>query len=118
MTGITKFSQMSIFSELNNIKNISMLESYSAVCGITGEEILNYMSEGVDKIAGKMKITREESLQRIKTMYDGYHFTWPSPDIYNPFSLVNAFADGKRGYHCGLKYTHEGFSIVMVCLRL
>ena len=95
LTGITKFSQLSIFSELNNIKNISMDEPYAAICGITGNEILTQMKKDVDRLAVKLNITAEEVLFKLKENYDGYHFTYPSPDIYNPFSLLNAFADGK-----------------------
>ena len=93
LTGITKFSQLSIFSELNNIKNISMDEPYAAICGITEEEIKEQMSYDLDLLAEKMQITRDEVLAKLKENYDGYHFTWPSPDIYNPFSLLNAFAN-------------------------
>ena len=95
LTGITKFSQLSIFSELNNIKNISMDEPYSAICGITEEEMLTQMSDDLDLLAQKMKVPRNEAIAKLKDNYDGYHFAWPSPDIYNPFSLLNAFADGK-----------------------
>ena len=95
LTGITKFSQLSIFSELNNIKNISMLPEYAAICGITEEEMATQMDEDLDILAGRMGISREETVQKLKDNYDGYHFTWPSPDIYNPFSLLNAFADGR-----------------------
>ena len=95
LTGITKFSQLSIFSELNNIKNISMDEPYAAICGITEKEIKEQMSYDLDLLAEKMQITRDEVLVKLKENYDGYHFTWPSPDIYNPFSLFNAFNDGK-----------------------
>ena len=95
LTGITKFSQLSIFSELNNIKNISMNESYAAICGITENEILVQMKDDVVALAQKLEATSEEVLAKLKENYDGYHFTYPSPDIYNPFSLLNAFADGK-----------------------
>ncbi len=95
LTGITKFSQMSIFSALNNIKNISMDKEYASLCGFTEEEILSQMPQGIDYIAQEQGITREEALSRVKVMYDGYHFTWPSPDIYNPYSLLNAFTDGE-----------------------
>lgn len=95
LTGITKFSQLSIFSELNNIKNISMDESYAAICGISEEEIRTYMQEDVEEFSKKLKITSEEVLAKLKERYDGYHFTYPSPDIYNPFSLLNAFMDRK-----------------------
>ena len=97
LTGITKFSQLSIFSELNNIENISMDEAYAAICGITEEEMQTQMSTDLDLLAGKMKLTRDALLAKLKNNYDGYHFTWPSPDIYNPFSLLMAFAKGKAG---------------------
>ena len=93
LTGITKFSQLSIFSELNNINNISMLKPYAAICGITEEEMLTQMAEHIDHLAMVLGCTREETIEQLKRKYDGYHFTWPSPDIYNPFSLLNAFAN-------------------------
>ena len=91
LTGITKFSQLSIFSELNNIKNISMLPEYAAICGITEEEIATQMDEDLDILAGRLNVNCEEVVKKLKAHYDGYHFTWPSPDIYNPFSLLNTF---------------------------
>ena len=95
LTGITKFSQLSIFSELNNIKNISMDEPYAAICGITEEEMLGQMRGYISRLASKLGITHDEAVQKLKDKYDGYHFTWPSPDIYNPYSLLNAFVDMK-----------------------
>ncbi len=97
MTGITKFSQLSIFSELNNIKNISMDDPYAGVCGITKEEMLTQMSDDIDALAAKLELSREDTIRELTDMYDGYHFTWPSPDVFNPFSLLNCFADGKLG---------------------
>ena len=97
LTGITKFSQLSIFSELNNIKNISMDEPYAVICGISEDEIRLQMKDDLGGLAKKLEITPEEALMKLKENYDGYHFTSPSPDIYNPFSLLNAFADGKFG---------------------
>ena len=93
LTGITKFSQLSIFSELNNLKNISMLPDYAGVCGITLDEMLTAMSDYIDDFAEAQEITREEAIAGLKQQYDGYHFTWPSPDIFNPYSLLNAFQD-------------------------
>lgn len=93
LTGITKFSQLSIFSELNNLKNISMNPDYAAVCGITKEEMLARMSDYIDDYAGYQQITRDEAEEELRMQYDGYHFTWPSPDVFNPFSLLNAFQD-------------------------
>ena len=94
LTGITKFSQLSIFSELNNLKNISMLTDYAGVCGITKEEMLTQMTDYLDDFAEAQQTTREGAIAGLKRQYDGYHFTWPSPDIFNPFSLLNALQDG------------------------
>lgn len=95
ITGITKFSQLSIFSELNNIKNISMDEPYAGICGITKDELLTQMSNDIDRLAAKLSLTREETINQLKENYDGYHFTIPGPDVFNPYSLLNCFADGK-----------------------
>ncbi len=95
LTGITKFSQLSIFSELNNISNISMLKPYAAICGITEEEMLGQMGGHIDRLASELGLSRDEAVRKLKEKYDGYHFTWPSPDIYNPFSLLNAFANNE-----------------------
>lgn len=95
LTGITKFSQLSIFSELNNIKNISMDEEYAGICGITTEEMLSQMDSDINILAEKQGLTKEQTIEKLKEHYDGYHFTWPSPDVFNPFSLLNCFADRK-----------------------
>ena len=93
ITGITKFSQLSIFSELNNLKNISMNPRFAAICGITEDELLTQMSDYIDEFADNKGKSREEVIMSLKRQYDGYHFTWPSPDIYNPFSLLNSVQD-------------------------
>lgn len=95
LTGITKFSQLSIFSELNNINNISMDEEYAGVCGITEDELYSEMSEDIDSLASKLELTREKTIEELKYNYDGYHFTWPSQDIFNPYSLLNCFSKQK-----------------------
>ena len=95
LTGITKFSQLSIFSELNNIDNISMDAQYADICGITEEEMRTQMDADLEAFAAKLHTDKEGLLAQLKTNYDGYHFTWPSPDIYNPYSLFNAFNKGK-----------------------
>lgn len=92
MTGITKFSQLSIFSELNNITNVSMDEPYAGICGITKDELLTQMSDDIDELAVKLELSREETVSELKRNYDGYHFSWPSPDVFNPYSLLNCFA--------------------------
>ena len=97
LTGITKFSPMSIYSDLNNLTNISMDEEYAGICGITEEELTAQLADYVDAIADNQGKTHEEALRQLKQNYDGYHFSWPSPDIFNPFSLLTAFAKRKIG---------------------
>lgn len=95
ITGITKFSQLSIFSTLNNLKNISMLPKYSAVCGITETELTTCMAEDIRQMAEAFRCTPEEMHAKLKQQYDGYKFSEESEEIYNPFSLMNAFGDNK-----------------------
>ncbi len=95
LIGITKFSQLSIFSELNNVKNVSMDEPYAGICGITKEEMLTLMGDDINELATKQGISREDVILKLTEQYDGYHFAWPSPDVFNPFSLLNCFGDGK-----------------------
>ena len=93
LTGITKFSQMSIFSELNNLTNISMDTEYAGICGITEEELTAQLADYVEAIADNQGKTHDEVLRQLKQNYDGYHFSWPSPDIFNPYCLLNALSD-------------------------
>ena len=93
LTGITKFSQMSIFSELNNLKNFSMMPEYAGICGITEEELTGQLSDYVDALAENLNLTHQQAVELLGKHYDGYHFCWPSPDIFNPYSLLNALSD-------------------------
>ena len=97
LTGITKFSQVSIFSELNNITNVSMRDDYAGICGITKEELLTQMSEDIDALAEAQGISREETIAKLKENYDGYHFSPASPDVFNPYSLLNCFDEKHFG---------------------
>ncbi len=97
LTGITKFSQLSIFSGLNNITNISMNDEYAGICGITKEELLSQMSEDIEELAQSQELTTEETVRELKDNYDGYHFSALSPDVFNPFSLLNCFAQKEFG---------------------
>ena len=97
LTGITKFSQLSIFSELNNITNISMNDDYAGICGITKEELLENMSEDIDMLAKANGLSREDAIAKLKEHYDGYHFSGISPDVFNPYSILNCFAERKFG---------------------
>ena len=93
ITGITKFSQLSIFSTINNIKNVTMLPRFSAICGFTEQEVKEVFREDISLMADVFGCTPEEMFQKIKLRYDGYHFAGVSEDIYNPFSLLNALGD-------------------------
>ena len=97
LTGITKFSQLSIFSELNNIKNVSMEPEFADICGISKEELIGQLGDYIDAMAEANGCTHEKMLEELAYRYDGYHFTWPSPDIFNPFSIINAFSDKRLG---------------------
>lgn len=99
LTGITKFSQLSIFSELNNISNVSMLPQYAGICGITKEELQTQMSADVAALGEKLGKTKEETFEALQQLYDGYHFASQSPDVFNPFSLLNAMARGNLDYY-------------------
>ena len=90
LTGISKFSQLSIFSELNNLQNISMRDEYSALCGITEKELLTALQPDIQRMADANNETYEEACAHLKKQYDGYHFSKNCEDIYNPFSLFNA----------------------------
>ena len=90
ITGITKFSQLSIFSELNNLDNISMLDQYSAICGISLAELTTVMRPDVEGLGRALGLDYEECLGQLRQYYDGYHFSKNSEDVFNPFSLVRA----------------------------
>ena len=92
LTGISKFSQLSIFSELNNLNVITMDDDYAAICGITKEELLTQMQPEIQVLADKNNLTYEGACEALKRQYDGYHFSKNSPDIFNPFSLINALS--------------------------
>lgn len=93
LTGISKFSQLSIFSELNNLKNISMKDEYSDICGITNEQLVTDFHEGIVAMAEHNDLTIDETIEQLKEHYDGYHFSANSPDIFNPYSIINALDD-------------------------
>jgi len=95
ITGITKFSQVSIFSELNNLDKITMLPQYSALCGITQEELETQMMPWVEHLAHDNGLTVEDTLSQLKRNYDGYHFARDLKDVYNPYSLLQAFKWGE-----------------------
>ena len=92
ITGVTKFSKVSIFSDLNQLQDISMFEEYSGICGMTEAEICDNFQPELQSVAAKHQISEEKFLQELGRMYDGYHFFPGSPGIYNPFSVLNALS--------------------------
>lgn len=100
ITGITKFTQISLFSVLNNLSNISFDSEYAALCGITKEEVVRDFKPEINKLASRKGWTFDEAVAQLTAYYDGYHFSHENMvDIFNPFSLINALADSKlRNY--------------------
>ena len=95
ITGITKFSQLSIFSTINNLMNVTMIPQFSAICGITEHELVTTLHEDIELLAQKNDISYEEMHAKLKNRYGGYHFSKQSEEVYNPFSLVKAFMSGE-----------------------
>jgi hypothetical protein len=97
LTGISMFSQLSIFSELNNLEIISLSKEYASICGITKQELLDNFGYGIESMAKKFGCSNDEIILRLKDAYDGYHFCPDSDGLYNPFSLLNAFKQNELG---------------------
>ncbi len=99
LTGVTKFGKVSVFSDLNNLEDISRDSAYFDICGITKEELLKNFSEDIKALATTNGQTFEQACEQLRTDYDGYHFYPDSPGIYNPFSLLNTFKKRQYGYY-------------------
>ena len=97
LTGVTKFGKVSVFSDLNNLKDISMDNRYIDICGVTEEEIHDNFDEDVSELGRLNAMTKEECYAKLKENYDGYHFETGTPGIYNPFSLLNTLDSMKFG---------------------
>ena len=95
LTGVTKFSQVSVFSGFNQPEDISMKSEFDALCGITNDELVSYFDGEIAAMSEKRKCSKEEMYIRLKKQYDGYHFTEEMTDIFNPFSVLNALNDKK-----------------------
>jgi len=95
ITGISKFSQVGVFSKLNKLKNISMQTAYESICGITEEELTTQLRPDIEMLAAKRGETFDETLNELKRMYDGYHFSKSKTDLYNPFSMMRALKSGE-----------------------
>jgi len=97
ITGVTKFHKVSIFSDLNQLKDISLNEEFSGICGITESELRENFAPEITAMAQKNGLTEEEGLSKLKQQYDGYRFHHNGVSVYNPFSLINAFSDKEFG---------------------
>jgi hypothetical protein len=97
LTGISMFSQLSIFRELNNLKNISRNKVYNDICGITKQELIDNFQYGIKKMSKEFSCTADEILLKLTDSYDGYHFCEDTEGLFNPFSLLNAFDDSRLG---------------------
>lgn len=95
LTGVTKFSQVSVFSGFNQPKDISMHAKYETLCGISQEELESYFREPIEELTEAYRCSYDEMLNMLKSQYDGYHFSDRMTDVYNPFSLFNAFDSGR-----------------------
>ena len=95
LTGVTKFSQVSVFSGFNQPKDISMHTKYETLCGITQGELESYFREPIEEMTETYRCSYAEMLNMLKSQYDGYHFSDRMTDVYNPFSLLNAFDSGR-----------------------
>ena len=97
LTGVTKFGKVSVFSDLNNLNDISMWNKYIDICGVSEQELYDNLDAELHEFANVQGVTYEEICVRLKEMYDGYHFTHNSKGMYNPFSLLNTFAKKQIG---------------------
>lgn len=93
LTGVSRFSKVTVFGGLNNLRDISLLDQYAEICGITETELETCFNDGINKLAVTLDTDHAGALAKLKDNYDGYHFTENCPDIYNPFSVLNALND-------------------------
>ena len=99
ITGVTKFSKVSIFSDLNHLRDISLSREYAQICGITETELLEYFMPEIEDMASEQGVGRDECLKALKKMYDGYHFHQKTEGVYNSFSLLNALKEKEYGMY-------------------
>ena len=99
ITGVTKFSKVSIFSDLNQLEDISLDEDYAGICGITEKELLDRFSPETARMAAEQKLSEDDLLSRLKQIYDGYQFSSAETGVYNPYSLLNALKKRRFGYY-------------------
>ena len=95
LTGVTKFGKVSVFSDLNNLTDLSFDEDYTSLCGITENELHEYFADSIKLLANKNNMDVTQTYERLKEYYDGYHFSYDTPGIYNPFSILNTLKKGR-----------------------
>ncbi len=110
LTGVSRFGKLSVFSDLNNLKDITLTDEFADICGITEKELVENFQIGISKLAQKRRTTYEGALKLLKSNYDGYRFSSEGSDIYNPWSLLNALSDGKIGNY----WNHTGHPSIIV----
>ena len=97
LTGVTKFAQVSVFSDLNHLLDISPADDYASLCGITKDELLHYFTPEIKRVAQKQNMTFEEAVAKMTQQYDGYHFAYNAQGVFNPFSVLSALTLGDFG---------------------
>ncbi|MDE5793908.1 MAG: ATP-binding protein [Muribaculaceae bacterium] len=127
VTGVSRFSHTSLFSGANNLKDITLDDKFAGICGITEEELKEYLPDSIREFAKKQKVSEEEAFLMLKESYDGYHFSEDSPDIYNPYSLLNAldsrkindfwFRSGTPSYLIGVMKRDDFFLPDLDCIE-
>lgn len=109
LTGVSRFSKLSVFSDLNNLKDISFDDEFSDICGITEKELKVNFEEGIKKISGNNNISLQEAYNELKANYDGYRFSTQGKEIYNPWSILSCFSTGKLESY----WTHTGMPTIL-----
>ena len=97
LTGVTKFGKVSVFSDLNNLEDLSRNPGYTDICGISGQELKDNFSEDIQALASANGQTFGQACEQLKEDYDGYHFCPDTPGMYNPFSILNTFKSRRYG---------------------
>ncbi len=110
LTGVSRFSKLSVFSGLNNLKDITFSNEFADVCGITENELNTYFKQGIQDLAEKYNISYNQARERLKKNYDGYRFAEEGSDIYNPWSILNCFSEKKIAFY----WNETGFPSIIV----
>ena len=109
LTGVSRFSKLSVFSDLNNLKDISFDDEFGSICGITERELIQYFEEGINKVSYNRNISYQDTCKELKATYDGYRFAPEASEIYNPWSILSCFSTGKIESY----WTHTGVPTIV-----